>query len=86
METYKAARIRLMKELGDAGWTLSPLTLKVPHATSPHGDVRFWFKPQAIWYSVGRYPDLSSARSTFMDMRRLDAQILIGDAERLRRG
>jgi hypothetical protein len=32
--------------------------LKVPYATSPHGRLRLWFKPQTIWSTdIGRAVD-----------------------------
>ena len=46
--TYAAARMATWKAFGAAGWDLSSPNLKVIHATSPWGDVRLWFKAQAI--------------------------------------
>jgi len=46
--TYAAARLATWKAFGAAGWDLSSPNLKVIHATSPWGDVRLWFKAQAI--------------------------------------
>lgn len=49
--TYKEAQDAIFSALRRAGWVLSPLTLKLPHATSPNGSLRLWFKPQAVHYT-----------------------------------
>jgi len=51
--TFDAARKRIFREFGEAGWTLSSPTLKVLHATSPDGKCRAWFKAQSIYYTKG---------------------------------
>jgi len=48
--TYPQARADLLKHLAATGWQVSP-GLKIPHATSPDGKLRLWFKPQAIWFT-----------------------------------
>jgi hypothetical protein len=56
---------RLFAELVTRGWVLQKY-LKTPHATSPDGRLRLWFKPRAIHYtsaSDGRH-DAGNARST----------------------
>lgn len=49
--TYATAKVEIFDELTRAGWTLSSRTLKTPHATSPDGSLRIWFKPQAIHFT-----------------------------------
>lgn len=68
LPTYKAARESLLKAFAAHGWTVRP-GLKVPHATSPDGTLRYWLKPQAVWVSRGTSHALAGARSTFEDMR-----------------
>lgn len=69
--TYKEAREKLFAHLQSNGWKLqtwNPSTMRpmvVPWASK--GDVKVWFKPQAVL--VG--PVLASARSTFLDIRKL---------------
>ncbi len=85
METFNEAKSRILSELGAAGWSISSLTLKTPHATSPNGDARLWFKPQAIWLSYAgdelasdhRMTDIASAHSIVSDMRGVSAQKII---------
>ncbi len=48
--TFKAAKQAVMDHLEKQGWTVKR-GLKVPHATSPDGDVKLWFKAQAIHHS-----------------------------------
>jgi hypothetical protein len=73
METFKAARIRLLAGLNLIGWKTSSFSLKVPWAEIPNTDYRLWFRPQAI------YLDLHSLH---IDMRDMPVSTLIADAER----
>jgi len=69
--TFQAAKNAVMAYLEGQGWRVSG-ALKVPHATSPDGVVRLWFKPQAVWASVdqqGRSHTLGEARSVHSDIR-----------------
>lgn len=75
-ETYKAARNRLLVDLVMKGWKAVP-GLKVPHATSPDGGFRFWFKPQAVWFSAGNHHTLGDARSIHEDIRGLSVDQLL---------
>lgn len=81
-ETYKQARLRIMRALGGLGWKLSDLSLKVLHATHPHGRVRLWFRPQAVHAEqIGdpRYGKfcVGNAHSLFADIRDMgEAQLL----------
>lgn len=65
--TFAQARGVLLAHLKTKGWAVSE-HLKVPHATSPDGRVRLWFKPQAVWVSVGSHT-LANARSLWLDIR-----------------
>lgn len=67
--TYKQAREALFTYLSAQGWTVKA-DLKVPHATSPSGEVRFWFNTQSVYLSVGNAHTYGGARSTFQDIRR----------------
>lgn len=86
-ETFPAARARILRELESMGWTVSA-HLKIPHATSPDGLLRLWFKPQAVWlsvhdrYSVGSH-ELKQAHTLDYDhdIRRLTTAQLIARAE-----
>lgn len=64
-QTFKVARANLFDHLRKNGWMVKD-TLKVPWAEEPDGDLRLWFKPQAVWVG-GRA--LNTARSTWMDIR-----------------
>lgn len=77
--TFKQASQQLMVGLQQAGWSVSP-QLKIPHATSPDGKVRIWFKPQALWVSPGT--DFKHARSMHVDMKRVDVPGIIQEARR----
>jgi len=49
-KTYAQAQRDILDNLAANGWTVSA-NLKVPHATSPNGRLRLWFKPQAVWFT-----------------------------------
>jgi len=80
-ETFSDAKKRLLSGLRELGWAVKDRsaygeTMKVPHATSPDGRFRLWFKPQAVWMSeVGRgiSHELGHARSLFVEIRGTDA-------------
>ncbi len=72
LPTFAVQRAAILTELRRAGWAVAE-GLKVPHATSPDGLLRYWFKTQAIYYeplraSEGRF-DLGDAHSLVSDMR-----------------
>ncbi len=75
-ETFKAAQIRILTQLVALGWKMVP-ALKVPHATSPDGRTRLWFKSQAVYYSVGDKHNLGDARSLHADIRESKSNDLI---------
>ena len=49
--TFLQARANIEDALERHGWSLTR-GLKIPHATSPNGRLRFWFKPQAVYYTT----------------------------------
>lgn len=67
--TFKKAKEEIVDYVEKHGWKVKR-HLKVPHATSPHGDVRLWFKPQAIYFSGGEGTSLNQARSIHGDIRK----------------
>jgi hypothetical protein len=71
--TFKVALREILDYLGNQGWAVAP-NLKVPHATSPFGDIRLWFKPQAIYIEKGKPFHLGSARSLHVDSRDVDPE------------
>jgi hypothetical protein len=80
MKTFKQATADHLAALRAMGWTVKD-GLKIPHATSPDGLARLWFKPQAVWASPGeRGSDMSAARSCHQDMRRATTDQLVADA------
>ncbi len=87
--TFRQKRNELLAGLRERGWEITTYSrgrgLKVPYATSPDGVVRFWFKSQAIYYTVAESHDFKLARSISMDMRGETVESLLADAERLRR-
>lgn len=49
--TYKQAQEEILAYLHGLGWSLPNQRLEVPHASSPDGTLRLWFKPQAVHYT-----------------------------------
>lgn len=70
-KTYKQAQDQVLEHMRQKGWAVVA-HLKIPHATK--GEVRFWFKPQAIYVSKGAsMKDFGSARSMWAkDYRFID--------------
>jgi hypothetical protein len=73
MKTFKQATTDLLAALTGMGWTVKA-GLKIPHATSPDGLTRLWFKPQAVY--AGRGSDFGAARSITSDLRTVTAEWL----------
>lgn len=94
--TFEQARQALYEHLRSVGWevvTTDRRTLrfmKVPHATSPDGRVRIWFKPQAVWVSCTTLHrprhDMGDARSLWMDIRYTDPSVIVEHAETYAKG
>lgn len=66
--TFMQARKEILDTLDANGWTLSDTHLKVPHATSPSGKFRLWFKAQAVYDTTGDYHKFSDARTLLYDL------------------
>lgn len=67
-ETFASAQLKILDILEKQGWKVKR-GLKIPHATK--GDVKLWFKKQAI-YASGSGQAMGSARSlTHIDPRKL---------------
>ena len=87
--TYAQAHAAILTILTQKGWTVNR-NLKVPHATSPDGTLRLWFKAQAIYYSTnGSVKDFGSAHSLFAgDLRKGTAEgfyaMIVRDTETLK--
>lgn len=70
-KTYKQAQDEILTGLEKDGWSVKR-DLKVPHATSPKGDFKLFFKAQAIYKTHGK-GDLGNARSLHLpDIRQGD--------------
>lgn len=73
-KTFQEARAEIIEHLKKEHWTVKE-GLKIPHATSPNGEIRVWFKPQAVYVSyANRVTDhqLNYARSLWFDIRTMD--------------
>lgn len=95
--TYADARLNIIYLLEDRGWTVSK-ALKIPHATSPDGSLRLWFKPQAVWYTSlsghddlgssgyyhgkGKRHDYGDARSLWFDIRAVSNEQFLAQIQR----
>ena len=75
--TFAQARSSILEHLRNRRWNVKA-NLKIPHATSESGEVRLWFKPQAVHFTCtgrgGRH-EFKDARtiSYDLDMRKIDA-------------
>lgn len=82
--TFSEKRDELLSYLKSVDWTVigpSFNEMKVPHATSPDGTIRLWFKTQAIYAQVtpGHRLSFDIGES---DMREYDGPHLVADATR----
>lgn len=77
--TYKQAMIAHLNALQELGWAVKK-DLKVPHATSPDGKIRLWFKTQAVYFSSGEGTNLGSALSLWLDTRTTSTDSLVASA------
>lgn len=83
--TFEASRQAILAHLKEKGWSLSGTgrdgrPLKVQHATSPDGQVRLWFKAQAVYYTFGNQHSFGSARSVHSDIRTMTPEAFVADA------
>jgi hypothetical protein len=76
--TYEVAKSNLLAHLTEQGWKVKE-GLKIPHATSPDGSVRLWFKSQAIYFSNDKH-DMSNASSLHSDIRKMTPEQFVTDA------
>lgn len=60
-KTFEQARQGIFAELQRRGWALKT-GLKTPRATSPSGNFRLWFRPQAVHFTEGAKHDAGEAR------------------------
>jgi hypothetical protein len=69
-KTFNEVRYWILNYLEMMHWTVKR-DLKVPHATSPNGEVRLWFKTQAIYMNdPGSDPrNFANTHSISSDMR-----------------
>lgn len=82
-KTYTQAQRDILENLAANGWQVSA-ALKIPHATSPNGRLRLWFKPQAVWYT--KLKPGERERHNFKDARTIsyDLDIRRKDPDALR--
>ena len=75
--TYAQAHTAILALLMAKGWEVKQ-NLKIPHATSPDGNLRLWFKAQAIYYGTNsNVKDFGSAHSLWAsDLRTMTAENL----------
>lgn len=67
--TFAEVRKVILEHLRKEGWKLVE-NLKIPHATSPDGETRIWFKAQAVYGNHGSNPnEFKNARSWISDLR-----------------
>lgn len=81
--TFAKQKTAILAHLRTHGWETKP-DLKVPHATSPDGRLRLWFRPQAVWASHGSSHDMGSARSIFVDIRDYTPETFLAEINRQR--
>lgn len=75
-ETFAKAKIRIMSELVSEGWEVKS-GLKIPYAMK--GNVRIWFKPQAIYWGFGN--NFGDARSMHIEIRGVPAKKILEAVE-----
>lgn len=78
--TFMQSHDEILDYLASRGWAVKK-SLKVPHATSPDGRVRLWFKSQAVYFTNGTHHELGNARSIFVDTRALTPEEFLRDVQ-----
>lgn len=78
--TYEAARRAALDGLRAQGWTVRG-ELKTPHATTPDGELRLWFKARSVYLSIGAPHRFGFARSMHVDLRELRPEALAAKAQ-----
>lgn len=69
-KTFREARQELLDYLRSKGWKVDT-SYKLPQATSPRGDVRAYFKSEAVYYSVGENLSFKNSWSMGADIRQV---------------
>lgn len=87
--TFDQAKHDVLSYLRQAGWKVSPFgsaygALKIPHATSPDGRLKLWFKAQAVHASPGEGTSLGDAHSLGTDLRQYDGPGFVAVIDSLR--
>jgi hypothetical protein len=86
-KTFKAAKADVINYLKKEGWKVvdrnyqTGKPMKIPHATSPDGRVRLWFKAQSVYVSEGPYHEFKGARSSWVDIRSMSPAEFVADVE-----
>lgn len=84
-QTFVEAKTDILAHLKKEGWAVKD-GLAVPHATSPDGEVRVWFKPQAVLMSKGNNHSLGAARSMWTDIRSMSGPTFLKEVEKWSKG
>jgi hypothetical protein len=79
--TYAKSHNEILDYLASRAWDVKK-NLKVPHATSPDGRVRLWFKTQAVYFTNGTHHELGNARSLFADTRAMTPEQFLRDVQK----
>jgi hypothetical protein len=80
--TFEQARAEILTYLAAHRWTVKLRSstgqpLKIPHATSPGGELRLWFKAQAVHFTEGNRHDVGDALSLHTDIRTITGEQLV---------
>ena len=78
--TFKQAHSEILDYLRDQGWAVKA-HLKIPHATDPWGELRLWFKKEAIYFECGSPFRFGDARSLHVDAREVNPAGLVAYVE-----
>ncbi len=85
--TFKEAQSEIFAALRADGWAMKT-DLKIPHATSPDGRYRLWFKTQAVYFdfaNLGKH-NFGDARSMWADdIRKITAEQFLSEVVRHRK-
>ena len=97
--TFAQAQAEIFDYLQSRHWTVQLRStrapwnpLKVPYATSPSGDLRLWFKPQAVWYTttgpynVGGHIFANALSTWISDIRGMDGPQFVSEIDRMFQG
>jgi len=81
--TFDDARKDIFDLLKREGWKVVE-GLKIPHATSPNGELRLWFKKQAVYFTEGNSHTFGGARTiTYgLDIRKMTAEQFLSNLKK----